>query len=40
MAATATTSRAIDAKPGVHDVEQGWCVDHVASHGLSLARPA
>ena len=23
-------------KPGVHEVEQGRCVDHVSSHGLSL----
>ena len=26
-------------KPGVHEVEQGRCVDHIASHGRSLAGP-
>jgi hypothetical protein len=26
-------------KSGVHEVEQGPCIDHIASHGLSLAGP-
>jgi len=29
----------IDMKLGVHEVEQGRCVDHIASHGRSLAGP-
>jgi hypothetical protein len=29
----------MDLKPGVHEVEQSRCVDHVSSHGLSLTGP-
>jgi len=26
----------LDVQPGIYEVDQGRCVDHVASHGLSL----
>jgi hypothetical protein len=29
----------VDVEPGVREVEQGRCVDHVASHGLTIAKP-